>query len=248
MAGYLFADGFEYCAKWIWVDEDDGPRAKSTDGAACGGWFELETMEARADKAPRGREAEPTTGRITGSIFDRSSGDPIVGAKVLFALDGALAGWAETDSDGRYVSVELTEGMYSVMTHGADNYLHEQWSGLQCWSAPDPSLGFPVAVDGGMIKAGVDFRLERGIRVAGTVSDADTGLAIAGAMVRILSAQGKVVAEAVSDEQGRYRTLPLPAGEYTAVGSVEGSESKVTSSVTAVTAVCGIARADVVLP
>jgi hypothetical protein len=137
--------------------------------------------------------------------------------------------------------------MYSVMTHGADNYLHEQWSGLQCWSAPDPSLGYPVAVDGGMIEAGVDFRLERGIRVAGTVSDAGTGLAREGATVRILSAQGTVVAEAVSDEKGRYRTLPLPAGAYTAVASAESGGLRTTSSTTAVAVGCGIARADLVL-
>jgi hypothetical protein len=244
LAGYLFADGFEYCAKWIWVD-DWG--LKSTGGDACGGWILLDTIGADAEKPTRDLEALLATGRIAGSVFDRMSGAPIAGVDVLFASDGVLAGRAETDSKGRYVSPALAEGKYSVMTHGASNYVHEQWSGLQCWAAPDPTLGYPISVSKGMIKEGVDFNLERGARLSGDVIDATTGRAAVGATVRIFSEAGAVVAEVLSDGSGHYRTLPLPAGVYTAVGETGSDGLKVTSSPVTVIVGCGIATADLVV-
>jgi len=251
LAGAFFADGFEYrCSPWSrWVPPINGLGLKSTDStAACGGWFQLDAMDACADKVPRDFDAtSPATGRITGSVFDRTSGDPVAGVDVLFASDGVLAGRAETDGDGRYVSPPLAEGMYSVMTHGFDNYLHEQWSGVQCWAAADPALGYPVAVNGGVEKAGVDFSLERGARVSGVVFAAVTGKAVPGVTVRILSEQGTSVTEAVSDGEGHYRTLPLPVGVYTAGVFTRDGGLSVTSAPIVVTQDCGVVKADLVL-
>jgi hypothetical protein len=248
LAGYLMVSGFEYCAKWSFVLDEEEARAKSSAfGAGCGGWFELDTMEARTDQLTRGSAAKSATGRITGSVFDRASGHPAVGVEVLFASNGVLAGRTKTNREGRYVSPKLAEGTYSVMTHGGRDYLHEQWSGVQCWAAPDPTLGYPVVVSRGRIAAGVDFDLERGARVSGEVIDSDNGQAVVGATVRILSEGGDVIAEVLSDGEGRYRTLPLPVGVYTAVGSARSDGLTVTSSPVAVAVGCGPARADLVV-
>jgi len=133
------------------------------------------------------------------------------------------------------------------MTHGADNYLHEQWSGVQCWAATDPFQGYPITVNSGAEKTGVDFGLERGTRISGRVFDGNNGEVLPGMTVKILTAQGVPVAEVLSDGQGRYRTLPLPAGTYAAVASNHADGPATTKGKTVVATECGYVTADLIM-
>ncbi len=223
-AGGFFADGFEYrCSPWsVWVPPMDGLRQSSDESsAACGGWFQISTADRLCGRHP---VAAVATGRITGSVLDRATGEPVAGVDLVFVLDGILAGRTETDALGRYASPALAEGSYSVMTHGTGDYLHEQWSGVQCWATSDADQGQLVTVTGSAETSGVDFLLESGERLTGAVIDPVTGQGMRGAKVLILSPTGDPITEVMTDAEGRYRTLALPNGSYLVeVGGENGS-------------------------
>src|SRR5579885_2834263 len=67
--------------------------------------------------------------------------------------------------------------------------------------------------------------------ISGTVSDA-TGAVLAGASVQVRNTGTGVTQNAVSDEQGRYRTADLQIGEYEVQASREGFQTVVHKGVT----------------
>jgi hypothetical protein len=156
-------------------------------------------------------------GSISGRVVFGDTGQPVRGVRVT---GSATSGWntprgaeqpswceAVTDADGRYVLPRLAEGPYRVGPDMRDAPLGANWC-----SVSNPK----VQVTGGQRSTGVDFRLERGGLVAGTVTGSD-GIPLARVMVGAhgpreqMDMDGRDNQYAATDRKGRYR-FRLPAG------------------------------------
>jgi hypothetical protein len=137
-------------------------------------------------------------------VTDSASGKPIPGANVIVV--GTEQG-ASTEADGMYTVIDLPQGDVTIEA-GAVGYNPAR---AMVWVTPDRY-------------ALLDFRLARAPRgdlvevfparpaeAAGTVTDASTGLPLAGVEVSITPSGRK----AVSDSAGRFRFDSLPSSGLT---------------------------------
>ena len=137
-----------------------------------------------------------------------------------------------TNADGSYRTGRgLRPGTYFARTSETPEGLDEVYNNILC-AGCDSRSGTPIAVTAGADTPNIDFDLAGGGRVSGLVSDTGTGLPIALAGVRLISAAGDVVAAVTTDLNGRYRSTPLPPGVYTATAAAAGHVRKVHSNLT----------------
>lgn len=154
-------------------------------------------------------------GSIAGVVRD-AGGAAIAGARVSAWLPSpasnvhpAGVGKATSAADGSYRIEGLAAGNYLVRAE-AKGALPEYYD-----NAATPQLASPVAVATNQAVVGIDFALDGGGSIAGSVTDVATGLPIAHAMVRVRSGQIRGEWGARSDAQGNYLVEGLPSGDYT---------------------------------
>ncbi|MEM7582602.1 MAG: carboxypeptidase-like regulatory domain-containing protein [Acidobacteriota bacterium] len=168
--------------------------------------------------------------QLSGRIFD-GQGEPIQGARITAHPDfRAMAGrrtgmrvndWAsgETDAGGRYRLDSVEPGMLRVTAH-AEGYKEKVREGLE-------------AAAGGKLE--VDFVLEVGAVVEGTVTTAD-GEPVIQATVRIAEPRGELAfshqssAHAQTDAEGRYRATGAVVGLAT-LTIYDGRQERLSKSV-----------------
>lgn len=170
-------------------------------------------------------------GSISGVVIDETSGEPIVDATVIAykerdrlspisIIDAftrpAKAFRTKTDSTGAYVLDQIPPGKYIVRAH-APEYLPEFYQ-----EATDPSGATPVVVDRSSEITDIDFTLEKGGAMSGTVTDSTTGAPLAGAAVTVWSDSLGKRKIAFTDRDGQYVVSGLPTGEYLAFASLKG--------------------------
>lgn len=141
-------------------------------------------------------------GAITGTVIDRSTGNPIGQASVVARGDNGH-GATRTDDRGNYEIVRLPPGNYQVAAEAA---------GFQRGICPDP-----VVVRSGQTVPGIVVRLvpEQGVRrgaIAGRVTDLKTGEPIPRALVVAQGRAGKF--RTGTDRHGEYLLLGLEPGDY----------------------------------
>ena len=157
----------------------------------------------------------PGGGRIAGTIISSATGDPIAGALVFF-LDGGgdLAfSTATTDSLGHYVSDGGTDtGNVFVITATGQGYQDESYNNHKC-TIETCDTADPVAVTLGATTSGIDFALDPGGRISGTVRDVNNSpLAIVNVWVH--DSTGEQIDEVVTDASGNFITSGLSSGTY----------------------------------
>jgi hypothetical protein len=163
---------------------------------------------------------------ITGTVLDAASGVPLSGITVnLFDSTNGAVVFASTDSSGRYNSGSgLPAGNYYARTSNSQGYINQIYSAVcpgNGFCLPNSGTAIPVAL--GAPTTGVDFNLNLGGRVSGTVTDVVTGLPIGGASVGIFGADGKSVGGSTTDNSGAFRTASgLPTGTYFAAAQASG--------------------------
>jgi 5-hydroxyisourate hydrolase-like protein (transthyretin family) len=166
-----------------------------------------------------------TRGTIRGTIRDAVTGSPVPGIAVTVSAAGAGTGTsAVSDENGVYTTVSsLRAGQYYLQAEPPfqSPYLKQLYLGLDCTTSC-PGTGTAVTVTGGQVTAGIDFSLTRGGTISGRVTSASSGMAIAGASVRVIRAG--VVWSGVTDSNGLYSTttVPLAAGSYHLLAEVTG--------------------------
>ena len=158
-------------------------------------------------------------GRITGTVRDEDSGNPIPNAGVRVMIENRTL-WAGADSSGNYAMDGLPTGTYHVFTSVGGSYIDELYddipSGGSTWGGG--SSGTPVPVTGGETTAGIDFALGRGGNVQGRITDASSGVPLAGI--------------GVSVSGGWVSTASDASGSYTVTRVVPGSSAISTSNAT----------------
>ena len=152
-----------------------------------------------------------TTGSITGTVL-LDDGSTAVNDAVVFVNEyrtGAAAGTTVTDTDGTYTVSGLEGGRYFVFVNAVrQGYPVQFYDG-----ASDVRSATTVLVAAGDTTAGIDFALDSGGSISGTVLKASDGTAVSGAEVWAeLAGGGGDGVRTASD--GTYTITGLPAGEY----------------------------------
>jgi 5-hydroxyisourate hydrolase-like protein (transthyretin family) len=184
----------------------------------------------QADGTPLAVELNATTdgidfaldrfGSIAGTVTDAATGEPIPYITVEVRNGGgSQVSSASTDGSGDYTVVGLAAGTYFARTSNSGDYVDELYDDLPCFPGCDPTAGRPIAVSLGATTAGIDFALDLGGVIAGTVSDALTGDPISG-RVRIWTAGGSYLGADYIDSTGQYAVEGLGTGTYFAATDV----------------------------
>ena len=158
-------------------------------------------------------------GSVTGTVVLESDGSPVVGADVWANTYECCAGGngARTAADGTYEISGLASGDYRVEVRADDQGLvGEFYDDTTDWSGADQ-----VTVASGQATAGIDFTLEAGGSISGTVYEADGTTPIAGAEV-FAEREGLGEFDAETGENGGYVIDGLPAGSYLVEAVADG--------------------------
>lgn len=142
----------------------------------------------------------PKPGTIRGRVLG-PDGKPAAGLKISTAMGWAAS--ANTDGEGRYELANLAPGAYQV-------YMRELPVEFTVPAYPE------VRVEEGATVEGLDFRLERGIEIAGRATDQDSGAPLAGVGICCNTAQQPAMGIAwpvvKTGPDGRY-SLRAPTGK-----------------------------------
>jgi len=155
-------------------------------------------------------------GRITGTVVEAGSLQPLQSMRVdLYNASNALVTTGVAGPTGSYEITGLAAGTYYARTNGYEfGYVDQRYSGVPC-AVPCVAVGgTPITVPAGGQASGIDFALVRGGRIAGVLTDAQTGAAVQTTPVRVFNANGDSVAVG-RNVIGQYITgSGLPAGTY----------------------------------
>lgn len=157
-------------------------------------------------------------GVIAGHVVDGVTGAPI-GGSVGFADADGSCGSTSIAADGSYVSgTGLPTGDYVVTATPSDNHITQRYDGVGCPGVP-PTLPTLVSVGTPSAVTGIDFRLQPGGVIAGTVWDA-SGAPVVGGAVNVYTAPGGGYAGTdITDAAGIYRVAGLCPGSYQATAA-----------------------------
>jgi len=160
-------------------------------------------------------------GRVSGTLTDAATGLPLANVTVRIQTpSGSSLAFGRTNGAGVYTTTTgLPPGTYYARTSNALGYVEKLYRDIAC---PGGSCavagGTPISLSAGTTTTGIDFALSKGGRVSGTVTDAVTGLKLAGVTVRVYTSSGSQVTSGYTDGAGVYTTSSgLPAGAYYAV-------------------------------
>ena len=166
---------------------------------------------------------------ISGKIVDANTGNALPGISAFLIFDELnnflfyqLIGGTDIDPTltGDYTIGGLLPGSYYVQGGdvGLDFYQREVYNNTPCyWSGCVRSVGTPIVVQAGQDTPNIDFLLEKGGKISGTITSAATGLPITDANVQVqfLDANEVVVGGGYTQADGTYISArALPAGDY----------------------------------
>ena len=156
-------------------------------------------------------------GALSGTVTVGGTGDPVDGAWVYVYGESLVeAGWAAADDAGHYTVSGLPAGTYYAATANyMSPYVDELYDDIAC-----PNLtcilgsGTGVQVEVGQTHPHVDFALDEGARIRGTVLDQATGAPLSGARLRAHDSRGYSVTSGRVDSGGQFELRGLPTGTY----------------------------------
>ncbi|MEM7350604.1 MAG: carboxypeptidase regulatory-like domain-containing protein [Acidobacteriota bacterium] len=155
-------------------------------------------------------------GAASGRLTDRATGAPIASAGVQFLQTQGYSSFsATTDPQGNYTVTGMPGGSYYAIAGTSTNFIAELFDDLPCPEAQcDVSLGTPIDVTVNEITMGIDFALDFGGSIAGTVTDANTGEPLANLALQLTGEQGQDLDFRPTNEAGEYEFNGLPPGSY----------------------------------
>ena len=168
-------------------------------------------------------------GAISGTITDAGTGAPITNVGVeLFDDNGDAKAFIVNDSQGAYTFADLPPGTFFVATFNLQGYVDEAYNNVACPGGGligcDPTAGSPLVATAGSILSGIDFQLDQGGTISGTVTNAATQLPVSNSLIELWDEDGDRISVTFTDESGGYTSGGLPAGTYFASTSIAFSD------------------------
>ena len=160
-------------------------------------------------------------GSISGRVTDSANGQGLATVQLAFTeVDGDDKGFAITDEKGEYRSTGLTGSSYYVEVIYFYPYIPEIYDDVTCYldkyavSCPR-NLATPVTVDALADTPNVDFQLDEGGSITGTITDVSSGLPLQWTYVYLFhQSDGTYAGVRRTGEQGRYVFEGLWEGNY----------------------------------
>ena len=165
---------------------------------------------------------------IRGTVTEAGTAAPMAGTWVvaLRAGDYSLAGGAKTAADGTYV-LPVAAGDYFVEFVDPDFSHHIEWydgHGYRELESADPvtaTTGATTTIDADLVDPTGGL--------SGTITDADTGAPVSGAVVAVLPGDvPRPLAATTTDAAGHYRLTGLPPGSYRVVSATPAGDYEAT--------------------
>jgi hypothetical protein len=144
----------------------------------------------------------------------------VTGQVSLFTNTGTLnMSVAITAGTGVYTFPNRPAGIYYVRTANTAGLIDEVWNNLSCGTGCTTTNGTPVVVTNSNV-TGIDFALEAGVSISGTVTNSQTQLAVTGVGINIYNASGNSVGAVFTNAAGSYQMRGLaPNATFYAVTS-----------------------------
>ncbi len=161
-------------------------------------------------------------GRISGTVTDAVSGDPLSVAVTIFEANGSFHTSLGTDASGEYSALIFAPGTYYAVAGRDSAYLPELYQEIPCFPSCDPTTGTPIAVIIPLNAANIDFTLELGGLITGTVTEVGSGLPVGSAFVQIYDADGNSRGGTTVNASGKYSFVGLSSGTYFVTASEFG--------------------------
>ena len=155
---------------------------------------------------------------ISGSVVAVNDGQPVEGAQICINADDAdqtFVTCTDSQSDGTYQTEPIPAGNYKAQISApAQGFVPEFYDGIPNFG--DPFNGADVITLGPIDASGIDFDLEEGFTIAGTVTEDGSGASIVGAQACVFAddANQSFFTCAETQGDGTYQTEPLPPGDY----------------------------------
>ena len=155
-------------------------------------------------------------GQIVGRVVDEATGQGLANVDIdLYFENGYWVDDYWTGATGAYSIVDLSPGTYYVKANKA-YYFTELYDDIPCYEYCDPTTGSPISVGRGETVQ-VDFALQLGGWIEGTVIEAQTGRPLDDAQVSVYDESGGLVEDGWTDGVGGYAVSRLSSGTYFAV-------------------------------
>jgi hypothetical protein len=160
-------------------------------------------------------------GTITGTITAAGGGEaPGAKINVYNASTSLVVASVSPAANGVYVVKGLATGTYLARATfdglATFDFIHELYGGVQCHHLAPASdcriaSGTPINVTAGLATTGIDFSLDKGASISGTIVEDGSGTPISG--VSVSAYIGDVLMGFASTGQaGQYSIIGLPAG------------------------------------
>ena len=144
-------------------------------------------------------------GFISGKVVNSPDGAALRNVEVdLYNAAGQWMTYGFTDASGNYTTfVGVPSGTYFARTFNNQELIDELYNNITCVGC-HVTAGTPISVTAGATTIDIDFALDAGGRIAGTVIDAETGSPIANVWVELYTASGDWAGYGFSDASGQY--------------------------------------------
>jgi hypothetical protein len=155
-------------------------------------------------------------GTINGKVTDAANAQPLSAVSVhIYDATGKFVTSGTTNSLGIYVSsAGLPSGNYFARTSNSQGYVEQLYQGIQC-AGCTVTTGTPIGATLGSTTSNINFALNKGGLVSGTVKKSGSSAAISDVFVDVYDATGHFVAEGITNDLGVYVTpTGLPSGAY----------------------------------
>lgn len=163
-------------------------------------------------------------GQFSGTITNASTAQAIQGVNAqIFNSSGTFLGSAGTNSSGNYTTSGLPAGTYYSRTSNTLGYVEKLYNNKPCALGGCNSTitsGDPIAVSVGVNTPNINYALDQGGRISGTITNSATSAPLQGVNANIYNLAGTLVGSSPqSDASGNFTTGGLPAGSYYARSS-----------------------------
>ncbi len=156
-------------------------------------------------------------GGVTGKVIHVATGEPLPLVNVILEdAEGSFAGSGMTDAAGDYAIGGVHPGLYFARTRNSAGFVDELFDDLPCplRIGCEITEGSPIAVEINAVTSGIDFALELGGKLEGTITEAVTGDPLEDVFVSIKTADETTVLSTITDATGRYLADGLATGTF----------------------------------